>query len=146
MDTPSYPKKRVVFITVIVVILLIISLLIYKNIVGIEKKLTKLTPSEITNSTIQKTDDNIALQHLKGHPLEQVLRYYNKQQKAKALFVSLGKNGKYAYGYSIAQANTKVATQKAFEYCEKERKKRKIKPICTPYLINNNLSSNIINP
>jgi rubredoxin len=137
----SYPKKRVKFIILLLTGLLIVAFLVYKSIVRVEKKIDLLDLSEQkTEQVITTKVTTKVTKKLEHYPLEGILKQYNQAGTEKAFFISLNKNGKYAYGYAIDRGSIKEASKSAFTICEEERKKRHFKEICIPYLINHHIS------
>ena len=144
-------QKRLKLIIGILVLLLVVGIMIYIGVVGVSKKIDKITSVEHKNidksNHLQDIDQKIKRQIAKKinlHPLEKILDVYNNGSPEKAFYISLDQDGKYAYGYSLNNGTIKEANKKAFKKCEKERKKKSLKDICFPYLINDRMSSEIV--
>jgi len=143
-------NKRFKVIGVSVVLVLIVAVMVYMKVSKVEKTLEHMVP-ESSQSHVER-DERISDQsagkvfEMEGDEgvLEHLLKEYGQQPESKALFISLDKKGKYAYGYVFGKGSTKEATKQAFLSCEKERKRRGLKPICTPYLVNDHVSPTLV--
>jgi len=149
-------------LTLILVLLLVGVILIYNLLYNVDKSLKNIQnnnqPKQVFNVEIKDSNNkeetpfsqlnNLISKKLQkesgSFQIEEILAKYNKEPKEKALFISLSQKGQYAYGYSGGHGSIKEATKKAFSFCEKERKIRKIKEICTPYIINMHVSENLV--
>jgi len=145
----TFSKTRIKLILALLVFLSIFSIFIYRVLYSVDKKMNQLNVSsgETKNtSTISKIDQTIKekIENELGHfPLEEALNKYYSKAHEKAFFISLNKDGKYAYGFAAGLGSIKEATQQAFSICEKERAKLNLDEICIPYIINENISPSI---
>jgi len=144
----STGNKRFKVIAVVSVLILLVAVMVYIKISSVEKQLDQNMP--ILSKRVVK--ENLMLPYTKekleiddkDSALEQILKVYAQKDDPKAFFISLNKDGAYTYGYAFAQKSIQEATQKAFASCEEERKKRRLKSICTPYLINDRISPTLV--
>ena len=149
-----YPKKRIKFIIGLLIILVIVILMVYKTVVGVDQKLENLNQIKPKDNTALEKNENLRELGIKirekitkelGHfPLEKALLAYSQEASAKAFFISLNEDGKYAYGYIGGRGSVQAASKSAFVICEKERKKRNLTQLCIPYLVNTHMSPNIV--
>ena len=141
-------SRRLKVILATVIGLLVVVVLVYVKVSSVEKKLAYIAPVTVQQDTVptEKTNDERAFETTEETPveIERVLQHFAQQPEPKALFISLNRKGRYAFGYAFGKSSVKEATQKAFALCEKERKKRKLKDICTPYVINDHISKALV--
>ena len=148
-----YPKKRIMLIIGLLLVVAIVALMVYRTVVDVDQKLENLSHKKPKNNVGLEDNKNLRELGIKirekitrelGHfPLEDALQAYAKEASSKAFFISLNKDGKYAYGYIGGRGNIQDASKRAFAVCEKERKKRNLTQLCVPYLVNNHMSPNI---
>jgi len=152
----SNNRKKV--LTTLLVLLLIGVSLIYKLLYSVDKNIKDIQnnsqPRQVFNVEIKDSSNEgetpfLSLnakikeklqQDIGSFPIEEVLKKYNAEAREKAFFISLNKKGQYAYGYRGGLGSVQEATKKAFSLCEKERKARKLKEVCIPYIINMHIS------
>jgi len=145
-----YSSKRIQLIVMVVVVLTILSILIYKSLISVEKKIDTIGKTKEKHTVVQQhpIKPNISPQYKPNKqfatfPLADILQKYHAQPLYKAFFISLDKEGNYVYGYSIGKGTTKEANKDAFTLCEKKRKEKHLTQICIPYLINNTIASSL---
>lgn len=159
----SFPKKRVIFILSALTVLLIVSFMVYKLLYAVKSDLEQLKASQSTaqyhaSDTQTQTQQDVPYQEKnpysdvilkseKGYnpqtnanALEQSIKVYQDQETNKAFYISLDKNGGYAFGYAYAAKSIKEAEDQALKLCESEKKKRNLPESCIPYAVNDNVS------
>ena len=136
-------------ISIIVIGLFVVAVLVYMKVSSVEKKLDHIAPVMSQQDTVntEKTNEDRPFEITGNHPIEieHVLQGYVQQPEPKALFISLDRKGRYVYGYAVGKSSVKEATQEAFVSCEKERKNRGLKDMCIPYVINDHISTEVLN-
>jgi len=143
-------------IIALLVVLLLGVFAIYKTLYAVNKKLAILDEAGVTkihdkqaakDNPYKDVEDAIhkkVKDHLSYSRLEQMLTAYHDMPTHKAFFISLDRDGRYAYGFAHTAPSTKDASKSAFYYCEEGRKKRKLTTICTPYLIDEHVAENLV--
>ena len=81
---------------------------------------------------------------LKQNDLEEALLKYYKEEKNKAFYIALSRQGKYAFGVAHHAKSTAKAESKAKNACEQEKLHKKIQDNCIPYAINDHVSRFLI--
>jgi biopolymer transport protein ExbD len=163
----SMPKKRLIFIMVSLALLLIGAFMAYKLLYSVKSDLQQIkeaqtqrpyqenhTPKQ-THSAAKPSEDNPFADVIlkveggysadsKGNSLEKAIKVYQNLEMNKAFYISLDRDGEYAYGYAQAAKTTKIAEEQALDICEKEKEKKNLKESCIPYALNNRISRLLI--
>jgi len=162
----TLPRKRLLFIVTSLSILLVIAFVGYKLLYSIKTDIqhiknqakntiqTKVPTQQPPTPTYSSEDNPFADVILKvesgygskqkGNSLEDFIKAYQGFEMNKACYISLSKDGEYAFGYTYGAKNTKIAEEKALEFCQKERNERKLAESCIPYAVNNHVSRLLI--
>ena len=151
--SPVLSTKRKKLILTVVVALLIGMVALYSLLYKVDKNVKALKKETQTfniqiSDTSTQTPFNALNEKMKAligkeqgsFPIEEVLKHYNKLAQEKAFFISLNKDGKYAYGYTGGKGSIQEASKEAFRICEGERQLRHLKEVCIPYIVNMHLS------
>ena len=167
----TMPKKRLIFIVTSLGILLLIAIVGYHLLYSIktdiqqikhqakssqaqvttqQNSIPKQTPASINYSeenpfsdVILKVEGGYSRDN-KGNSLEKFIKAYQTFEMNKACYISLNKDGEYAFGYAFGAKSTKIAEEKALEFCQKEKNKRHLSESCIPYAVNNQISRLVI--
>ena len=159
-----YPRKR---IAVIIALLLLIAFgmfmayrLLYSvknDIVQIKKSTShnKVAKIDVKPNTVEKksnpfsdTVQKVESKYGQGERksvLEKSLTNYYSQEKNKALYISLDKNGNYVTAISYGASTPQDAEDKALDKCADRRKENGIKSRCIPYAVNDHISRRLLN-
>lgn len=156
----SYPKKRLVFISVGIAILLVGVFMSYQLLSSVKKDIGSLAKSHEESvvrptSQVSFKDENPfsdVILKVEGdfkaskstNTLEESLKFYLDQEMNKAFYISLDKDGNFAYGYAYGAKTIKIAEKEALKKCKKMKKNSKTKESCIPYAINNQVSSFVV--
>jgi hypothetical protein len=160
----TLPKKRLTFIIVALSILLISAFMVYKLLYSVKSDIQQIkqqqtqAPQNNTypkNHTAEETENNpfadliVKVEsgyqaNVSGNTLEQAIKHYENLETNKAFYISLQKNGEYAFGYASSAKSTQEAEREALKVCEKEKLKRNLSESCIPYAVNNNVSRLVI--
>jgi len=137
-------SRRLKMISAVVIGILVVAVLVYMKVSSVEKKLESIVPDSLQRDLEINSKRSLNTMQQETIEIERILQYFAQQPEPKALFISLDRKGRYVYGYAVKKSSVKEAMQEAFAICEKERKKRKLKDICTPYVINNHISKALV--
>lgn len=162
----SYPKKRLVFISVSIAILLVGVFMSYQLLSSVKKDIGNLAksheesvvrPAPKQTSTPYESfkDENPfadVILKVEGdfkaskstNSLEESLKSYLEQEMNKAFCISLDKDGNFAFGYAFGAKTIQTAEKEALKKCKKMKKKSKTKESCILYAINNQVSSFVV--
>lgn len=163
----ALPRKRLLFIIASLGILLVIATVGYKLLYSIKTDIqqmknqaqgsqTQIIAQQNTIPTpVYTTEENPFADVIlkveggystndKGNSLENFIKAYQSFEMNKACYISLNKEGEYAFGYAYAAESTKIAEEQALKICQKEKEKSNLTESCIPYAVNNHLSRLII--
>lgn len=163
----TLPRKRLIFIIASLGILLLIAIVGYNLLYSIKTDIEQIKYQAQSSQTQVTTQQNTIPKQIpasiyqseenpfsdvilkveggystnnKGNSLEKFIRAYQSFEMNKACYISLNKDGEYAFGYTHGAKSTKIAEEKALEFCQKEKNKRNLSESCIPYAVNNHIS------
>ena len=163
----TMPRKRLIFIIASLGILIIIATVGYNLLYSIKTDIQQIKHTTQSSQTPVATQQNSISKQIsaseenpfsdvilkveggysrdnKGNSLEKFIKAYQNFEMNKACYISLNKNGEYAFGYTYGAKSTKIAEEKALEFCQKEKNKRNLSESCIPYAVNNHISNLLI--
>jgi len=163
----AMPEKRLVFIVGSLAVLLIGAFMAYKLLYSVKSDLQQIKETQVqrpyqqahtpkqANTAAKPSEDNPFADLIlkvegsynadsKGNRLEKAIKVYQNQEMNKAFYISLDRNGEYAYGYAHAAKSTQIAEEQALDICQKEKQKHNLKESCIPYAVNNHISRLVI--
>jgi len=163
----TLPRKRLIFIIASLGSLLLLAIVGYNLLYSIKSDIQQIkhqTQSSKTQAVTQQNTIPTSVYHSeenpfsdvilkveggyvtnnKGNSLEKIIKAYQGFEMNKACYISLNKDGEYAFGYTYGAKSTKIAEEKALEVCQKEKEKSNLTESCIPYAVNNHISRLVI--
>ncbi len=163
-----FPKKRIALIITLLLAITLGIIMAYKLLYSVKKDIVDIKqhtpPATSTQPVIikpvikpvqiephaspfadivQKVESRYG-QQTRFSTLEKALNHYYAQEKHKALYIAIDKDGRYVTAISYAAATPRSAEDTARERCEKKRKAHTLKSTCIPYALDDHISRQLL--